>query len=179
MDAARLVQGKGEPNARIGLRPLIPADADTCDAIIRGLPDFFGHAGGIAACAEAVRSQDGWVATEAGRVVGFATWAARTDASAEITWMAVERSRRHRGIGTAIVERLVGDLRARGFALALVMTSAGVKEGIRGTDTYEATRRFWIARGFLPLVELDIWETNRALLLVRPLADGGTARDTE
>lgn len=154
----------------IVIRPLRRSDAEACDAIIRSLPDFFGHEGGIAACARAVRAQDGCVAIAAGRVVGFATWKARTRASAEVTWMAVERDHRHRGIGTTIVESLAVDLHARGFALAFVMTSAGAKESRSDTDAYAATRQFWMARGFLPLTELAIWETDRALLLVRTLA---------
>lgn len=158
------------PAASIIIRPLAPSDADTCDAILRSLPDFFGHEGGRAACARAVRSQAGWVAEEAGRVLGFATWEARTAATAELTWMAVERRRRRAGIGTAIVETLVADLRAQGFRLALVMTSAGQKQPPPAPDVYEATRRFWIARGFLPLIDLDIWDTDIALVLVRPLA---------
>jgi hypothetical protein len=31
------------------------------------------------------------------------------------------------------------------------------------------TRQFWKSRGFEPLTELDIWDTNFALLMVRPL----------
>ena len=151
------------------VRLLAVADADACDAIVLGHPDFFGHEGGRADCARAVRSQAGWVAEDAGRVVGFATWAERTTATAEITWMAVARDRRHQGIGTAIVEALVADLRERGFALALAMTSAGGKQPHAGPDTYAPTRRFWRARGFLPLIEMDIWDTNVALLQVRPL----------
>ncbi len=155
----------------ITVRPLAPSDADACDAIVLGLPEFFGHEGGRAECARAVRSQSGWAAEEAERVVGFATWAARTPASAEITWMAVERDHRHGGVGTVIVEALVGDLRAQGFDLALAMTSAAsTKRAQPGPDVYEATRRFWMARGFLPLIELDIWDTDVALLLVRPIA---------
>lgn len=153
----------------ITIRPLTPGDADACDAIIRSLPDFFGHAAGIVACALAVRSQEGWVAAETGRVLGFATWEMRQPASAEITWMAVARDRRHAGLGTAIMETLVADLRRRGVTLALVMTSAGSREPQTDPDTYAPTRRFWQARGFQPLIELEIWETNPALLLVRPL----------
>jgi hypothetical protein len=62
----------------------------------------------------------------------------------------------------------VSEIRDRGFKLALAMTSAGPKEaGVE--DTYVPTRAFWKARGFEPLIELDIWETDRALLQVRPL----------
>ena len=152
---------------RIAIRPLAPEDAPACDTIMRGLPHFFSHEGGLAACREAVRSQAGYVADDGG-VIGFATWEPRTPASAEITWMAVQEGQRHGGIGTAIIERLVEDLRARGYALALAMTSARPKRaGIE--DTYGPTRQFWAARGFLPLIELDIWETDVALLQVRAI----------
>lgn len=151
----------------LSLRPLTPDDAPACDAIMRSLPDFFGYEPGLAACAEAVRSQDGWVADD-GQVAGFATWQPRTSDSVEITWMAVERGRRHAGIGTAIIERVVADLHSRGYRLALAMTSARPKQA-DVADTYVPTRQFWSARGFLPLIELDIWETNIALLQVRSL----------
>jgi N-acetylglutamate synthase-like GNAT family acetyltransferase len=135
---------------------------------MRGLPDFFSYEPGLLECAKAVRSQTGWVAEDRGRVVGFATWQERTPTSAEVTWMAIERDRRHSGTGTAIIEALVKDLRTRGYKLALAMTSARPKNP-QIEDTYGPTRAFWSARGFLPLIELDIWETNTALLQVRPL----------
>jgi GNAT superfamily N-acetyltransferase len=84
--------------------------------------------------------------------------------------MAVHRDRRSAGVGTAIIEALCEDLTNRGFKLALAMTSARPKdEQPDGKDPYEATRAFWFSRRFLPLTELDIWETDIALLMVRPL----------
>jgi N-acetylglutamate synthase-like GNAT family acetyltransferase len=152
------------------VRPLAPADALACDAIILGLPDFFGHEGGRAECAEAVRTQPGWVVEQDREVIGFATWQQRTPVSAEVTWMAVRRDRRHGGIGTAIIERLVAGLRDAGYALAFAMTSAAHKDPTI-PDTYTETRRFWTSRGFLPLTVLDIWDTDLALVLVRPLTN--------
>lgn len=50
------------------------------------------------------------------------------------------------------------------------MTSAAHKvSNGDGPDPYDATRAFWLRRGFLPLAELDIWDTDFALLMVRPL----------
>lgn len=135
---------------------------------MRGLPDFFSYEPGLADCAKAVRSQSGWVAEDSGHVAGFATWEERTTATAEVTWMAVERKQRHNGVGTAIVEALCEGLRSRAYKLALAMTSARPKDETI-EDTYGPTRAFWSARGFLPLIELDIWETNVALLQVRAL----------
>jgi GNAT superfamily N-acetyltransferase len=136
---------------------------------MRGLPDWFGYEPGLVDCARAVRSQSGWVADDGGRVVGFATWEEHTPYTAEVTWMAVERERRLSGIGTRIIEALAADLKSRGYRFAIAMTSARSKLPDSGPDTYEATRGFWTARAFLPLIELDIWETDVALLQVRAL----------
>ena len=149
------------------VRPLRLEDADACDAIMRTLPDFFSYEPGLQDCANAVRTQHGLVAESAGAVIGFATWDRRTDEAAEVTWAAVHHGHRHSGAGTAIIEALCNDLRSHGFRLALAMTSASNKDG--SEDTYVATRAFWKRRGFDPLIELDIWDTNFALLMVRAL----------
>jgi GNAT superfamily N-acetyltransferase len=165
-----VILARWERTVAVSVRTLAAGDAASCDAIMRGLPDWFSYEPGLEDCAKAVRSQSGWVAEEGGQVLGFATWERRTPATAEVTWMAVERGRHHGGVGTAIIEALCADLRERGYSLALAMTSAASKEPPPGPDSYEATRRFWFARGFHPLIELDVWETNFALLMVRPLA---------
>src|SRR5688500_14972359 len=135
---------------------------------MRSLPDFFGHEGGRASCAEAVRAQAGFVAEQDENVIGFATWQDRKPETAEVTWAAVHRDFRHSGAGTALIEALCEDLRERGYKLALAVTSAASKDDLI-PDTYLPTRQFWQARGFVPLIELDIWDTNFALWMVRPL----------
>jgi ribosomal protein S18 acetylase RimI-like enzyme len=145
------------------VRALERDDASACDAIIAGLPDFFGLESGIEACAQAVRSEPGYVAVEGDTVVGFLTVEDPFPFSAEISWMAVERSHRGAGIGTALVERLAADQAARGTALLLVMTSGDAEE-------YEPTRGFYVARGFRSAKTFPgWWEADLPLLLVRPL----------
>ncbi len=153
----------------VEIRHLQPADGPVCDAIMRTLPDWFAYEPGLEECARAVREQDGVVAVDDGEVIGFATWAPRTEVSAEITWAAVRKDRRNGGVGTRIIESLAQELSARGFALALAMTSARSKEPDPTWDSYEETRAFWRARNFYPLIELDIWESDVALLQVRAL----------
>ena len=150
------------------VRPLAPADAETCDAILRSLPDFFGHEGGLASAFEAIRTQAGFVVESEGAVIGFATWEQRTAETAEITWAAIHRDARGGGAGTTLIEALSNDLAGRGYRLALAMTSAASKDAAI-PDTYIPTRAFWRRRGFQPLIELDIWDANYALLMVRPL----------
>ncbi len=148
------------------VRPLRPEDAERCDAVMLSLPEFFGHEGGLASCAEAVRSEAGMVAERDGSVVGFATWEERTAETAEITWAAVHSDHRHSGAGTVLISALCEDFGSRGYKLALAMTSAANKDSSI-EDTYVPTRQFWKSRGFEPLIELDIWDTNLALLMVR------------
>ena len=145
------------------VRPLERDDAAACDSIIAGLPDFFGLESGIEACAQAVRGEPGYVAVDDDAVVGFLTVEHPFPGSAEISWMAVERTRRGAGIGTALVERLATDQAAGGTALLVVMTSGDAVE-------YEPTRGFYIARGFVPAKTFPgWWESDLPLLLVRPL----------
>lgn len=153
------------------IRQLHAADGPGCDMIMRSLPEWFGHEGGLADCARAVRSQRGLVAEEDGQVRGFVTWEPRTTVTAEATWMAVHRDTRNQGIGTRILEQLADDVRHQGFRLLLALTSAASRTPDGQPDSYEATRQFWQRRGFLPVGAFDLtgWETNLALVLVRPL----------
>lgn len=152
------------------IRPLASTDAKACDAIVLSLPYHFGHEGGRAECAEAVRTQPGLVAVEGDEVVGFLTLARRDPRSAEITWMAVRHDRRRHGHGRALVERAVADLAADGVELLSLLTMAESEPEDRESDNYAETRAFYRALGFVPLRELvlDGWD-DRAVIMARPL----------
>jgi GNAT superfamily N-acetyltransferase len=159
------------PSTALTIRELDPAThAEACDDIIRGLPDWFGVPAGIAECAVAVRTTHGLVATDAGDVVGFLTDEPRSASVWEITWMAVRADRRGQGIGSQLVagliERLPDDARL------LVVKTLSDREGDPGPE-YRATRAFYLARGFLPAAELDLWGAgNPCQLLARTLGHG-------
>jgi GNAT superfamily N-acetyltransferase len=105
------------------IRPLLPADADACDAIVRDLPDWFGLDVGIRDCAAAVRSQDGLVAERFdGSVAGFLTWVRHFPETAEISWMAVAPDDHRRGVGRALLGELSARLVDGGARLLLVKT---------------------------------------------------------
>jgi GNAT superfamily N-acetyltransferase len=89
------------------IRPLEPADAEACDAVLATLPYFFGDPVGIRDCAEAVRSQRGWVAVEDDGVIGFVTVLPSSAARIEITLMAVRSGERKRGIGRQLMDAVV------------------------------------------------------------------------
>jgi ribosomal protein S18 acetylase RimI-like enzyme len=101
-------------------------DADVCDAIVAGLPDWFGNAQGIADCAAAVRSHEGLVSDEAGRVVAFLTWQLAANRVAEVTWMAVRADTRRRGHGRMLMDELTVRLRSGGVRELRVKTLSRV-----------------------------------------------------
>jgi ribosomal protein S18 acetylase RimI-like enzyme len=149
-----------------GLRPLdASTDAEACDRIVAGLPGWFGLEQGRADCAEAVRTQQGLVAEEGGQVVGFLTYEVSAGA-AEITWMGVAAENRRSGNGRALITALVNELATQGVGELRVKTISD-----RDPDPgYAETRAFYLAMGFTPERELDIWgPDNPAVLMVRRL----------
>lgn len=157
------------------VRPLTVADAPTCDQIILTLPRHFGNEGGRQACAQAVRTCEGWVAVSAGHIVGFLTVQPHSTTTVEITWMAVRADQRGQGIGRRLIERLRQETQARGYRLLLVATLAPSFEGDTDgppEEGYAATRAFYQAVGFLPVCEVPLYwgvGSDPALLLVMPL----------
>ena len=149
------------------IRPLDPTDAPECDAIIASLPDWFGLQEGIDECADAVRTQPGLVCERDGRVVGFLTVVRPSAVTAEISWLAVHADDRGDGVGTKMVEGLVADLSGTGVRLLLVKTLSDREDP--GPE-YAATRAFYLARGFSPAAELDLFgPENPIQLLSRPV----------
>jgi GNAT superfamily N-acetyltransferase len=124
-------------------------------------------------CAEAVRSQPGFVATDDDVVIGFVTWERRFEEAAEITWMAVRRDRRGSGVGHALVDRLVDELLALGLRLlvALTVSPNDPDEPDARDGGYEATRAFYRSVGFVLARDLPReWGSDTAVLLVKTLS---------
>ncbi|MGH8931479.1 MAG: GNAT family N-acetyltransferase [Egibacteraceae bacterium] len=144
------------------------AHATGCDDVIRSLPYFFGQPEGVAACAEAVRQQSGWVAEQDGVVTGFLTLERHVPDSAEVTWMAVCQGHRRAGIGRVLIERAIADLAGKGALFMFVFTLGPSFPEQGRADSYEGTRQFYRSMGFVPLRELQLedWSVP-ALLLVR------------
>jgi len=145
------------------VRPLQTSDATACDAIIASLPDWFGMPEGIRECADAVRMQPGLVCERDGLVVGFLTVDRPSGSTAEISWLAVHAAERGRGLGTALVERLVADLATAGVRLLVVKTLSDREDP--GPE-YAATRAFYLARGFAPAAELDLFGPDNPIQLM-------------
>ena len=148
------------------IRPLDPSDGAACDAIIASLPDWFGLEEGIRECAEAVRTQPGLVAEVDGYVAGFLTIARPYPRTPEISWLAVHARVRRQGIGQALIVALNDQLRTAGDRLVLVRTLSDRSDP--GPE-YAETRAFYLAMGFVPVVEVDFDPVNPIQLLALPL----------
>jgi GNAT superfamily N-acetyltransferase len=150
----------------VKIRELTHSDAEMCDGIVAGLPDWFGNEDGVRQCAAAVRTERGLVAEHDARVVGFLTYVI-SPAEAEITWMAVAADRRGTGIGSSLVEVLVTGLQEAGIDRLVVKTLSDREDP--GPE-YAQTRLFYLAVGFVPEAELYIWgPENPAQLLAKTL----------
>ena len=147
------------------VRDLEPGDAAACDAIVAGLPEWFGNEQGIRNCALAVRSHAGIVATDETGVTGFLTWTHERGV-AEITWMAVRADLRRRGIGRSLLGALIDRLQQEQVHRLDVKTLSERAS----YAPYAETRGFYLANGFEWVAELDIWdEDDPAVLLSRSL----------
>jgi ribosomal protein S18 acetylase RimI-like enzyme len=154
----------------VRIRALRPEHADACDRIILGLPYHFANEQGRKDCAAAVRRDAGLVAEEGGDVVGFLTYVHRFDEAAEITWMAVRADRRRRGIGHAMIERLVERLTDEGRRILLVLTVSPSDPDPEPDDGYGSTRAFYRSAGFVLGRDLrSEWGGDTAVLMVRTL----------
>jgi GNAT superfamily N-acetyltransferase len=149
------------------IRPLEPdSDAEACDAIVASLPDWFGEEEGVRECAAAVRTQPGLVAEVGDSVAGFLTLARPYPRTPEISWLAVRARARRQGIGRALIEAVRDQLRADGDRIVLVKT---LSDRTDPGPEYAETRAFYLAMGFVPVVELDLYPENPIQLLALPL----------
>jgi GNAT superfamily N-acetyltransferase len=149
------------------IRALERKDAEGCDEIIASLPAWFGLEEGIRECAAAVRSQHGLVALVGEHVVGFLTVTRPYPRTPEISWLAVRASHRGKGLGTDLLRAISDELRSNGDRLLLVKT---LSDRTDPGPEYAETRSFYLARGFLPIVELDLYgPENPIQLLALPL----------
>jgi GNAT superfamily N-acetyltransferase len=144
-------------------------DLQPCLRIVRALPDFFTEDVPDKVQGD-LESSGGWVAVEAGQVVGFVIVDRRSAQAAEILWIAVEPARRHIGHGTRLLDRVLGALRSDGVVLVEVKTLDRSAE----YAPYEPTRAFWERNGFVQIDRIDEppgWEPgNPAAVYVAALA---------
>jgi GNAT superfamily N-acetyltransferase len=132
------------------VRAATAQDAVTCAAIVAGLDDFFTDDVPDKVRSD-LREHGGWVIDEAGGVVGFVIAERRGTRAAEILWAAVAADQRGAGLGTTLVDHVLDELSADGVKIVEVKTL----DSSADYPPYDATRAFWLARGFIQLDTID------------------------
>ena len=125
-------------------------DAVACAEIVAGLEDFFTDDVPDKVRSD-LREHGGWVIDDAGEVVGFVIVERRGARAAEILWAAVAADRRGGGLGRQLIEHALDELSADGVQIVEVKTL----DPSAGYAPYDATRAFWIARGFVQFDMID------------------------
>ena len=141
----------------------LPAERSRiCERVLRDLPEWFGIEEATAAYIRDVAELPTFAADDD----GLLSLKLHTSHAAEVYVMGVRRERHGQGLGTALVAAAETYLRERGVEYLQVKT-LGPSHADEG---YERTRRFYEARGFVPLEEIHgLWEGNPCLLMVKSL----------
>ncbi len=121
-----------------------------CLSIAREMPQYFNERG-IAMMAEDLKKHRLYVAVDLDEVLGFLTILNKNEQVAEISWMAVKPEHQRQGIGTALIDHVVSELRSKGIKLLVVKT---LSEDL-DYPPYEITRRFYKKMGFINLETID------------------------
>jgi GNAT superfamily N-acetyltransferase len=159
----------GIAGGRVTLRLLSSADHPAVLELAGALRRYFSPRDLAEIGALLGRQPSGWVALAGDELAGFLLDApAAEPAVRELAWMAVAAHWQRRGIGSALLDALLEDARARGdraIEVATVAQSAGYAP-------YEATRAFYHHRGFVDVrVDPDYyWPGGDRLVLRRALA---------
>lgn len=141
-------------------------DPEATRRILAALPAWFGIPEANEHYVRAAAVKDSYLARVDGTTVGVALVDRHFPETAEIHLIAVLPEHHGTGVGSALVTALEADLRADGARLLAVKT-VGPSYDDAG---YAVTRAFYLARGFLPVEELQSldWD-GPTLVLVKPL----------
>jgi GNAT superfamily N-acetyltransferase len=158
-----------------------------CEAVLRALPDWFGIEASVVqyvkdvddlpafVAVEAARPPDDSAARDRGRAaaprsvrtVGLIALKPHALEAAEVHVMGVLRECHRAGVGRALLRAAEDWLRAQGSRFLTVKTLSATHPD----PDYAATRAFYLAMDFVPLMELpDLWGPgNPCLVMVKVL----------
>jgi GNAT superfamily N-acetyltransferase len=130
---------------------------ESCEDILRALPDWFGLEKSIVEYVENMSAYPTVKALKGGEVIGFASVKKHNISAAEIYVMGVLPDYHRQGVGRGMLEVAEIRLRAVGITFLQVKT---VDES-RASEAYAQTRLFYNQQGFVPLeVFPDLWDEN-------------------
>ena len=142
---------------------IVNGKSELCRSILESLPDWFAIPESIDRYVAEAAHLPMFCVRRDGQVAGFATLETLNPHVAEIHVIAVRQTYHRCGIGRALLAAVESLCRARGIEILLVKTRAP-----SGDDpSYAATREFYLAMGFRPLLESDtFWGAEDPCLLM-------------
>ncbi|MAH04840.1 MAG: GNAT family N-acetyltransferase [Pseudomonadota bacterium] len=140
---------------------------ESCEAILRALPDWFGLEHAIVEYVETMQSYPILKAVKGDEVIGFTSVKKHNPSSAELYVMGVLPNYHRQGIGREMVKAIETRLRAVGISFLQVKTL----DASRANDAYDKTRMFYASQDFVPLeVFPTLWgENNPCVQMVKAL----------
>jgi N-acetylglutamate synthase-like GNAT family acetyltransferase len=151
----------------ISIRPKKDGETAVCESILRSLPEWFGIEAAIVRYCRDICVMDTYVAEVEGDIAGFITLHEHNPYSVEIQVMAVRQPKHRSGIGQGLVNHAECLLRLKSVEYLTVKTLGSSKPSVQ----YEQTRKFYMAAGFCPIEENDLWgKQNPCLMMVKHLS---------
>ncbi|MGE4245644.1 MAG: GNAT family N-acetyltransferase [Parvibaculaceae bacterium] len=138
--------------------------AAICRSILESLPDWFGIPESIDRYADEVVRLPMFGVRRDGVVAGFVTIETHNPHVAEIHVIAVRQPFHRQGIGRVLIEACADNCRVAGREILLVKTRAASSDD---DASYAATRQFYTAMDFRPLLEsATFWDVENPCLLM-------------
>lgn len=137
--------------------------AAECEPIVRALSDWFRDEKSVRQYIAGIATLPTFKLYDDGGLKGFITIKPHYAEAAEIFILGVLPESHGAGLGSLLVEAAEGWLREEGYQYLQLKTLSDSVED----DYYEATRRFYARRGFVPLEEFPtLWNEHYPCLLM-------------
>lgn len=150
----------------LAIRPYAANDFDACVRLLASLPEWRDLPESVRDYGSVLGAMPVWVATVGERVDALLAVLRSPQAqSAELFLLAVAENARERGVGRALVERVLAELRAGGTRVVTAM----LLDRARDDGRHEAARRLYEALGFEPLPRPEALAAQPAVQWARRL----------
>ena len=138
-----------------------------CRSILADLPEWFGIPEATESYCLGVRDKTFLVASENDQIFGFISIVEHNEYTSEIYVIGVYKRYRNNGVGSLLLKSIINMIILQNKQFLTVKTL----DESRASIEYEETRKFYLAKGFIPLeVFPELWGAeNPCLFLVKPL----------
>ena len=142
--------------------------ASECEAVLRTLPAWFGIEHALVMYKDDTAKLPTFAIEQDDRVIGFLTLREHFPTAWEVHCMAIEAPARGKHLGSQLLDHSEDWLRKRGVEFLQVKTVAATSK----SPEYAQTRKFYEARGFVPVeVFPELWDLrNPALQCIKRLS---------